>query len=112
MSLFKTVSMTRRRYILGTYINGKYAEGTATDTPFKGTAQPVSGDEMELLPEARRGSEAMWVISDPTFDIRTAKENSHNADWISIDGDWFEVLEARRWKNSIIPHYRALVVRI
>ncbi|MDR2071470.1 MAG: hypothetical protein LBP81_08680 [Treponema sp.] len=57
MSLFKSVSLIRRRKTGGGYIKGQWVPGEPGDTEFKGSWRPASGKMLELLPEGKRSRE-------------------------------------------------------
>lgn len=74
------------------------------------SVQPLRPNEMLLLPEGRRESESYRLYSDTQ--LLPAEKGKKNADTVSIYGNDFEVLSCAVWQNTIINHYKIVVVKI
>lgn len=118
MSLFNTISFTRKRRT-GSYVDGRWVEsGVTTDTPFTGTRQMPTGKDMQVLPEGRRLSE-VYIIYTATelFAVQNADSNPTpgNAEIpcdIVVDGATeYEVIHVEPWRNGIINHYKAWIAK-
>jgi len=95
----------------GSFIDGTWNQPALISASFTASIQPVKPQEMLLLPEARRNEETLKLYTSTA--LRTADEqNNLNADQVEIDGARYEVLSVATWGNDIIPHYKALVVRM
>ncbi len=92
----------------GTYTNGKYTDGSTSPITITCSAQPLRPREMEMLPQARRNSEAFKIYSDTEIFTVEAK----NPDRVELFGDMYECLSDGRWKNDIIPHFKGIVVKL
>lgn len=105
--------LTVRRYAAGTYstTTGKWIEGSTSDFTIGASVQPLRGKEMELLPEARRESQAYKLYTDTQlFTVDTS--SSENPDRVQINGTWHEVLIVEDWQNDVISHYKIVVVKL
>lgn len=106
------VAITHRRYgafVVGT--DGRAPRGSPTTSTIRGTdLQPLTGRELQTLPEGERSSE--WLKFFTTADVRTADQaNAYPADEIVRDGIVYEVRVVKT-QTQIIPHKRVEVVRI
>ena len=80
------------------------------------TIQPASGDELQTLDEGLRDAELFTIFTDTP--VRTAVRGTANQpDEVYLDNPytpsagWFTVIKSKVWQNSVIPHYKILVVR-
>lgn len=98
----------------GVFENDQEAE---TSTPFdvlKCTVQPLNGSELMVLEEGLRSKEVYNVFT--STKLTEAIEGTNQlADQVEIDGvngiSLFTVLKVKKWANSLIPHYHAVVVK-
>jgi len=103
-------SLVGTRFVAGTFPKGEYVEGGTSVINFKASVQPLKPNEMQLLPEGRRESEAFRLYTD--FQLKTVRTESGselNADNVTIDGENFEVLSVAKWKNNVLNHFKAVV---
>ena len=111
MSLFKSQSLTVKRYSAGSRnaTTGLWEEGSTMDIGIKATVQPAKGNDMLSLPEGKRESETYRVYTSTL--LQTVKESDKvNADRIELfTGKIFEVVGVDIWQNKVIPHYKALL---
>lgn len=77
------------------------------DIPIKCSVQPLNPREMEMQPEGRRNKEVFKLFT--SVELFTVEDR--NPDKIVVFGDTYEVVSVERWKNSIIPHYKAVIVK-
>lgn len=104
MSLLGAISVTRRRRTAGSYVDGYWVEGTATDASVSASVQPMRGREREILPEGVRVRDVRKLyVAD-----RTALAID---DEVQLDGDWFTVIHVDT-SHPLVPHTRAFVVRV
>jgi hypothetical protein len=112
MSLFKRVSLVRRRKTGGGYIHGQWVPGEPGDREFQGTWQPASGKTLELLPEGKRSREAFKCFAPADMDFTAADSHSEaEADAVVWQGKEYEVTTAALWNNGLIPHWELLCTR-
>lgn len=87
----------------GSYVNGDWVAGASVALLIQASVQPASDKDLKLLPEGRR-EEAAYAIYSRT-EIR-------NADIFVLFGFEHEVLQVAVWQNRVLPHYKAIAVRM
>ena len=108
--------ITLKRPSTGNYVNGRWVEGSYTNSTITASIQPLNGKEMQSLPEARRLSESFKMYTETQ--IRTVEEagSDQNADRVIFDGNEYEVHQVKPWQNNsnffIVNHYKYLINRI
>ena len=101
---------TARRFPANSVVDYRQVEGTPTEFTIRASVQPVTGEELQLLPEGRRSRRVLKAYT-PTV-LRTADERTQTpADQVQVDGEWFEVQQTWR-QRVIIPHSKVLLVRL
>lgn len=115
--LTKKVSLTIHRRDKGSYVAGEWVEGSTTDIVINANVQPLKDHELMQLPESERTKEWLKVYSDS--EIRGEIEGSTG--WDSDEFEWdsmedgktytFKVMKVRRYKMSILDHWRGLAAR-
>lgn len=108
--VFATVTVTRSG--AGSYINGRWAAGVASQFSISASIQPAKMKHEELLhlPEGDRNRSALRVYT-PT-ELRSANEaDGTPADFIAWDGEQWEVVKVDVWTLGI-AHCKALALRV
>jgi len=91
--------------------DGIYAPAATSNFTIKASIQPLKPNEMQLLEEGRRDSEAFRLYTDTQ--LLTAKTSTKkNADIAVFYGNEYEVLSCATWQNNVINHYKAIVVKL
>ena len=102
---FKTGDYTVTRSANGTYVNGRLVAGAPSTFSIEASIQPVTGRELQALPEAYHGEEVKVIytvtelLAAPTPDV------------VTIDGEAWEVFKCQRWQAFGGTHYRAHAAR-
>jgi len=108
-----THTITRTRYAAGEWINGRFAKGDATDSSISASVQPLRSNEILLLPEGRRTTEALKIYTkDRLF---TSDEKAQTpADILTIDGVRYEVHMTEAWNlnGSNQEHYKSIALKM
>jgi len=106
-----TEPITVRRFGARTIVGGRQVDGEVTTTIINASVQPTKGRDVEHLPEGQRQSVEQKVYTrtellaaDPTT------TPPRQSDELLIDGETYEVVEVHR-QRTILPHYRALLMR-
>lgn len=108
--------VTLRRPSAGAYVNGLWVEGATTDSIITASIQPLTGEDMEELPEGRRESEGYKMYT--STQVRTVQEagSDQNADRIVFNSKEYEVHRVNPWQNNlnfnIVNHYKYFILRI
>lgn len=106
----KTLSV--KRFAAGSYnTDGDWVEGADSDFNISASVQPLTGREMEMLPEARRDSQSYKLYSDTQL-LTADTSQTKNADIVTIDNEKFEVFSDEPWQNNIINHHKITVIKI
>lgn len=95
----------------GAYVNGFWIEGSEVTTTIKASVQPISGKDVELLPEGKRLNESFKLFTDSELKVSIEGTNQ-NGDIISIYESLYEVVGREIWQNNIINHRAYLISRI
>lgn len=105
---FKTGTYTVTRTAVGTRTNGRYTPGATSTFDITASVQPVTGRDLQSLPEGQRAEETRIVYTTTELRTRTA---TVDPDSISIDSETWAVVKVERWQAFGNTHYRAFVAR-
>lgn len=106
---FATGTYTVTRRSASAYGSDGRLDANSTSTfSVAACVQPVTGRELERLPEGLRNREvlAMWS----PIELKT-QGDSQDPDYVSIDGDTYEVHKLERW-NTLGAYWRALLTKV
>lgn len=107
MSLFHSQFTVSRP--TGSFVLGKWVAGSATTFTIWASVQPVSGMDLQLVPEGRRDSQAVKIYTSTLLQIG---EGGTNADILTAFGDQFEIIEVQPWQSNVINHYKCIGLRL
>lgn len=111
MSQFREPLTVKRKNAATVYVKGKAQVGATSNVSITTSVQPLKADEMELLPEGRRDSEAFRLYT--STELFPADETTgKNADVVVYNGKDYEVLSCARWQNRVVPHFKAVMVKV
>ena len=105
MSLFNSMTIKVKRKTAGNFVKGVFVEGTESTFFIQGTWQPLTGEELNTLPEGRRGNGGYALFTETELQNR---QDGISPDIVEVNGRDFEVINVELWQNSIIPHYRVI----
>lgn len=110
--LTKTVPVTILRRVAGTYVDGRWVEGTTTEIPIEANIQPIKDSELMLMPEADRSRE--WYKGYTASLVRTQKEGvgGYDADEFDWQGDRYKIMKVRNYAMGTLDHFRFIAARI
>jgi hypothetical protein len=102
---------TRRRYASGSYADGRWVRGAATDTTFLGSVQVLRGRDRQVLPEGQRSLDGRKVYCDRGT-LRTEDQHAGlSADEVLVDGVRFTVVHLES-EHELIEHEKAWLIRV
>lgn len=102
-------AFTINRTAAGTMVKGKFVNsGAVTPVSILASVQPLQGKDVNLLPEGRKTSQAVWIYTDTQLIPLTA---TTNPDILLAFGSEFEVLTVEPWQSNVIPHYKCIGVK-
>ncbi len=90
---------------------GVYASAATSNITIQASIQPLKPNEMQLLPELRRNSEAFRLYTSTQL-FPAEDETKKNADIAVFYGNKYEVLSCATWQNNVINHYKAIVIKL
>lgn len=102
--------LTLQRISPGSYIDGLWVEGNLTSQTITSSVQPISGEELQSLPEERRVRKNYKLFT--STQLFTVRNPTNNPDRIIIYGETYEVYQVFPWLNGIITHYEAYVSKV
>jgi hypothetical protein len=109
MLFFANKTLTRRRFVSQTMPYGKATTGGYTDAPVAAGVQPASAQQLALLEEGKRNKINYVVISEDELNLPTS---TTRADWLQIDGMWFEVSIKDPCTSGVLEHFEYVVTKI
>jgi hypothetical protein len=89
-----------------TYVKGRRVAPATSTSSIVGCIQPVTGRDLQVLPEGMRADEARVLYS--TSELRAEPP----IDRVIIDGEVWEVFKCERWQGFGTTHYKAFVSRM
>lgn len=103
----KTYTVTRQ--VEGSYVDGVYTPGGISNFTVDASVQPISGMELENLPEGQH-AENTRVLYTTTAEL-FPRNPTNEADEIAIDGEDWEVFNVETWFAFGCTHYKCLIAR-
>jgi hypothetical protein len=85
----------------------KWVSGTTTDIEVVMNIQPLTGKEVDALPEGRREKKNIKGYSDTQI-FAIDESGGVSPDIITYNGEKYEVYESKLYDNNIISHYKFL----
>ena len=87
----------------GEYVGGVWQESAPLTLSIRSSVQPSKESDLKLLPEGRR-LDASFVLY--------SRDEIIEQDVVTLFGAPYEVLHVGRWQNRILPHYKAIAVKM
>jgi len=81
--------ITLRRYSAGSYVDGVWVDGLATDTTVQASVQPLSTSDFRLLPEGDRGKKSWKIFSN--FELSMGNDDGIKADEIIVNNILYRI---------------------
>ena len=91
--------------------DGRFTQGAPTYLTIEASVQVLRPDEMQALPEGRRGARAVKVYSDVML-LMPDQKTGVQADRFSWQGRRFEVTASDWYRSDVISHYRAYATEV
>ena len=109
MGILGARPMTRRSYAANTHdTDGYTVQGASTDTTIKGSLQPASGDDLQVLSEGDRVRRARKVYT-TTLLYAGGVDTQRRSDDVIDGADTWQVMHVER-QTALIPHYKAILL--
>lgn len=105
----------------GAYVNGIWIEGTQSTINATASIQPTTGDEVLLIPEARREAETYKFYTSTRMYAINDQVPNQNPDQVTVlkgpfTGIIFELFAIYDWQNNslfnLVNHYKYVAMRL
>ena len=100
--------VTRVRHQPGTYVKGRWQEGAESETVITASVQPVTGRELQMLPQTFMSRETVKVYSKDEL-FQGSRESGRSPDSIVWQGKRYEVNIVEDW-SAHGSYYKAFAV--
>lgn len=108
----QTKAVTIIRYSKGEWQDdGTFRKNKEKEFEIEVSAQPLTGNQVKLLPEHRRTAESLTVFTEtPLFTSDEA--NQISADIMVYKGKRFEIFTVKDWSEAMdMPHYECIAIK-
>jgi hypothetical protein len=99
-SFATATSYTVTRTARGSVARGKTSAGTTSSVTIVGSIWPASGNDMQRLPENRRATSALNLVTTTELYVGGQGE-AYEADKVTVDGETYEVTDVDNWTDSL-----------
>lgn len=106
---FATGTYVLTRTTQGTYAAGRYTGGSTSTISIVASIQPLSGRDLQAMPEAQHGTETRVVYTKTPLQTESP---AGPPDRVTIDGELWEVTQAFRWEAFGGAYYKAFISRL
>lgn len=102
---------TVTRHAVSTWTDGEHVPGAETTFQIVASIQPITGRELEMLPEGDRNRGRLKCYTET---LLQAGEGDAVPDRVEYKGTDYEVQEVRDFQDhgTGLPHYRVMLVEI
>lgn len=90
--------------------DGRASKGASTDSVIDASVQPANGKDMQIAPEGTRQRDVRVVLTESVI-LEEDPDTAQPADQILYRGETYEVHNVGQM-DAVIPHHRAIVVRL
>lgn len=87
----------------GSYVHGLWVESPAATMSFQASVQPTKPSDLQRLSEGDRIKRSYTLYS---------KTQILEKDRVAINNEEYEVMNVEVWQNGVIPHYKAIAVKM
>lgn len=101
---FATGTYTVTRTAAGTFAAGVHTPGATSSINIDAGIFPLTGRELQALPEGQHGAEVRQLFTETQLHSRTP---THAPDKVSFDSETWTVIRVEKWPS----YYRALIAR-
>lgn len=105
MSVFPRKLYTVKTKSSGSFVKGKWVDGTESSTTYSLNCQPVTGKELETLSIGAKNIGKIKVYGDIELNI-TDEKTQQVGDKIVFFGKDYELISKEKWQSDLINHYK------
>lgn len=111
-NLLENDTVTLRMLATGSYVNGFYVEGAATDCDIKAGVQVHQSNESVNQPNGKRARQSIRVFSKTAFEI-VVDGQPKSPDQIIWNGNTYDEIKVANWSNYPgLVHWEATAFKI
>lgn len=113
-SLVNSTTISVKRPGVPIKIYGRVEEGVPSFHTIEGNLQPLKPNELMVLTETDRTKEWIKVYTDPSQDIRTAREGDDGweADFVVWNDLEYKVMKIKEYSMGVLDHIMVYAARI
>lgn len=107
----KSIPLIIVRKTAGSYIDGRYVEGTTSSFTIRANVQPgLKFNDTQYLPEGERGRLAVRVYTDSEIRARKEGANGYDADEFEYEGHTYVIRWCHFYAMGVLNHWKAIAV--
>jgi len=110
MSSFRQ-ALTIKRQSASTLVNGVYVNGAITTLTIQASIQPLSGEDVKMLPEGARVGDKVKVYTDTNLQV-LGEALRIEPDVIVWRGHDYKCISVDVRQMGVIPHYKYIFSRV
>jgi hypothetical protein len=104
----QTLSVSRPT---GEWVDGDWVAGTPESISIEASVQPITGSDLQSLPEGRRDRTAYLLLTNT--ELKTVRDSAGtNPDTVEINGMTCEIIRCDPWERCSLAHYSATAVEL
>lgn len=88
---------------VGGYVKGEYQDGMSEPITIYGSVQPVSGQELMVLPEGLRTRETVKIYTDTELNTAEFNQRPDRLEW---RGKVYEIAMKAPYQSGVINHFK------
>jgi len=94
----------------GQYVEGVWVPGSTSKLTVRGSLQPMSMRDLQMLPEGERVKQTYKLYTDSL--LFTGREGAmRSPDRVCVNQEWFRVHSTERWDGTDLPYFKSVLVR-
>lgn len=93
----------------GAYTRGEWADGTPNLVTIYGSVQPVSGQELNVLPEGLRTRETVKIYTDSELNTAEVSQRPDRLEW---RGKVYEIAMKSPYQSGVINHFKYYATKV
>ena len=99
------------RHVPGSYVRGRWIEGTHTEISVVASVQPLADRDVISLPAGKRAEDSVKIYCEsPIYAVD--EKLQREADRLQWMGNTYECVAVEPWQNGIISHYKAMFSKV
>lgn len=93
----------------GAYVRGEWVNGVPSAMTIQASVQPVTGQELLVLPEGRRTMEVVKIYTSAEL---VTNDNSQQPDVLEWRGKSYEIAMKAAYQSDVINHFKYYATKV